>query len=176
MSDQAKVSSIEAIEEFRSRVIVYVNQAHSRLDEVGDEVRRTRSWLQTEQRMHWEGEIRRRKRVLDQAEAELMNSRLSSMKDSNTLQMLAVTRARLSLQEAEGKLLNVKRWFRVYESQVSPLLKKLESLRSVLDREMPKALAYLLQIENALEAYAESGPVAAAVHEAPVSPHPSPES
>lgn len=173
MPDQARVSSVEAIEEFRSHLIVYINQAHARLDEVGDEVRRTRVWLQTEQRMHWEGEIRRRKRVLDQAEADLMNSRLSSMKDSNTLQMLAVNRARAALQEAEAKLLAVKRWFRVYESQVSPLLKKLESLRGVLDREMPKGLAYLLQIEKALEAYMEAGTVRPA---APAAPNPPPES
>lgn len=157
MADQANVTSIEALETFRTNLILFLNKSHNRVDEVGDEIRRTRGWLQSDQRLHWEGEIRRRRRTLDQAEQELLNARLSSLRDNLSREMIAMRRAKQALVEAEQKLQNVKRWSRTYESAIAPLAKKLESLRSVLDHEMPKAISYLLQTQNNLEAYAGIG-------------------
>lgn len=156
MAEQAKVTSFEALETFRSHLILFLNKARLRVDEVADEVRRTRGWLQSEQRLHWEGEIRRRRRTLSQAEQELLNARLSSFRDNLTREMLAVRRAKESVSEAESKLQRVKQWGRNYESSVAPLARKLEGLRGLLDHEMPEAVATLLQTQLALEAYAET--------------------
>ncbi len=131
MAEQAQITSFDALETFRTNLILFLNKAHARVDEVGDEIRRTRGWLQSDRRVHWEGEIRRRRRALDLAEQELV--------------------------EAEEKLLNVKRWIRGYESLIAPLSKKLESLRGVLDHDLPKAVAYLVQTQQNLAEYSESG-------------------
>jgi len=46
MPERAKVTSLEAIEGFRARLIIYRDKAGRVLDEVSEEVSRTRGWLQ----------------------------------------------------------------------------------------------------------------------------------
>lgn len=155
MADQANITSLDALEAFRASLIVFANKAHTRLDEVGDEVRRTKSWLQHDRRIFWQTEIRRRRTKLDQAEGELMTARMSSMRENYTLQLIAVRKAKEALHEGEAKLNAVRKWSRDFEAAVDPLLKRLESLRGVLDHEVPKALASLLQLQKTLEEYTE---------------------
>lgn len=151
---QVKVTSTEALEMFRASLIIFLTKAHRSLDEVGDEVRRTRSWLQHDQRLHWQGEARRRQKVLDAAQQEYMSARLSGLRDSTTAQQQAVHKAKRALAEAEEKLRLVKIWNRDFGSGVDPLLKNLEGLRYYLNHDLPKALSYLLQAQKTLEAYA----------------------
>ncbi len=156
MADQAKVTSLDALEDFRACLILFLAKARSCVDAGGDEIRRTRGWLQNEQRLRWQGEIRRIRRKLDLAEQELLTARMSLLRDNVSREMMAVRRTKQALAEAEEKLRLVKLWSRNYESSVAPLAKKLESFRSVLDHEMPKAISYLVQTQNALEAYTET--------------------
>jgi len=158
MADQAKITSLDALEAFRASMIIFLNKAHTRLDEVGDEVRRTRSWIQTDQRLHWEAELRRRRKILESAEQELMSARLSAVRDSLARQMIAVRKAKEALTEAEEKLRKVKMWSKQFDTSVEPLSKKLESLRGVLNHDLPKSIAYLLQTQKILEGYTEAPP------------------
>ena len=156
MAEQAKVTSLDALERFRADLIVFMTTAHRCVDEAGDEVRRTRQWLQGEQRMHWEGEARRRKRVLDQAEADLYSARLSGLKDRTIVQEEAVRKAKRAMAEAEDKLRVLKKWNRDFDHHADPLVKRLEGMRYFLDHDMPKALTFLVQAQKTLEAYAEA--------------------
>ncbi|HEV7866998.1 MAG TPA: hypothetical protein VGO90_04915 [Chthoniobacteraceae bacterium] len=156
MAEQVKVTSIDALQSLRSSLIVFLTSAHRSVDEVLDEVRRVRVWLQNDQRMHWEGQVRKWRKTLDQAQQELMSARLSGLRDSTTAQQNAVLKAKRALAEAEDKLRAVKRWNRDYDSHADPLTKRLESFRHVLDHDMPKGLSYLLQAQKTLEAYAET--------------------
>ena len=156
MAGQARVTSLDALEKFRADLIVFVTTAHRCVDEVGDEVRRTRGWLQTGQRVHWDGELRRRKRGLEAAEQELFSAKLSGLKDSMAMYELAVQKARRATTEAEDKLANVKKWNRNFESAAGPLVKRIEALRHLLDHDLPKALAFLVQAQRTLEAYSET--------------------
>ena len=155
MAEQAKVTSLDALERFRADLIVFITTAHRCVDEAGDEVRRTRQWLQGEQRMHWEGEARKRKRVLDQAEADLYSARLSGLKDRTLVQEEAVRKAKRAMAEAEDKLRAVKKWNRDFDNHADPLVKRLEGMRYYLDHDMPKALTFLVRAQQTLEAYAE---------------------
>jgi len=157
MADQAHVTSFDALEIFRTNLILFLNKARVQVDESGGEIRRTQGWLQNDQRLFWEREIRRRHRALDQAEAELLNAKMSALRDNLSVEMMAVRRAKKEFVEAEEKLQNVKRWSRNFESGIAPLAKKLESLRGVLDHELPKAVSFLFEAQKALESYAETG-------------------
>jgi hypothetical protein len=159
MADQAKVTSLDALELFRAKLIVFINRAQSSVDEVLDEVRRTRLWLLNDQRFHWEREIRRRQKLVEAAKAELMSARLSGLREVTSPQENAVRKAREALAEAEEKLRNVKRWSRDYEHSVEPLTRKIEILRSFLSHDMPKALVYLVQAQRTLEDYAGTRPL-----------------
>lgn len=157
MADHAQVTSFDALEAFRTNLILFLNKVRIHVDEVGGGIRRTQGWLQNDRRLFWEGEIRRRRRTLDQAEQELLNAKLSTLRDNFSVELMAMRRAKQAFDEAEQKLQNVKRWSRNFESSVAPLAKKLESLRGVLDHELPKAVHYLLEVQKTLEAYAETG-------------------
>ena len=157
MPERANVTSVEAIELFRSQLIVYLTKARPTVEEASAEVVRTRSWLETEQRVHWEKEMRRRAKTLEQAEQELFSSRISSLKDESSLQQLAVQRAKRALEEADGKLRVVKRWAREFDNRIQPLLKQIEKLHTVLSHDMVKGVASLTQTVNTLAAYAEVG-------------------
>ena len=156
MAEQAKVTSLDALERFRADLIIFMTTAHRCVDEAGDEVRRTRQWLQGEQRTHWEGAARQRKRVLDQAEADLYSARLSGLKDRTIVQEEAVRKAKRAMAEAEDKLRVLKKWNRDFDNHADPLVKRLEGMRYFLDHDMPKALTFLVQAQKTLEAYAEA--------------------
>ena len=98
MDGQARVGSIDAIQDFRAALIRYAERARRALDDVTGEVKRTRGWLESEQRQKWEGEYRRRARHLEQAQQELFSARLSSMKQDKSAQQMAVKKA-----ERKGK-------------------------------------------------------------------------
>ena len=128
MSIQAKVTSLDALESFRANLIVFLTTAHRCADEVGDEVRRTRYWLQNEQRMHWEGELKRRRRALEQAEQELFSAKLSNLRENIAAQQNAVIKTKRAVEEAEEKLRAVKHWNHNFESRSDPLVKQMEGL------------------------------------------------
>lgn len=168
MADQAKVTSLDALEALRSELILFINAAQRSVDEVNDDVRRTRMWLQTEQRPHWEREIRKRTKLLGDAKAELLTARMSGIRGSTQTQEMVVRKAQRALDEAEEKLRAVKTWTRNYDHAVDPLLKRLESMRFFVDFDLPKGLAFLVQAQRTLEAYASIGiPGSGPAHAAP---------
>jgi hypothetical protein len=160
MSDKAQVTSIEAIDSFRSSLIVYLGRARAALDEVNAEVARTRAWLQTDQRRKWTQELRTRLRRLEEARNELFTARLSPLQEPSALQVMAVQRAERSVHEAETKITLIKKWDRGMSDRTDPLVKQLEQLHGFLGTDMNKAVSYLTQVIKALEAYAGTGPVA----------------
>ena len=169
MTNQVRVTSIDALEALRSALIIFLTKARRSLDDTGDEVRRTRMWLQHDMRFHWEGQVRQRQKKLGQAEQELLSAKLSGLRDNLVVQVNAVRKAKAELIAAEEKLRNVKRWNRDFESASAPLVKRLEGLRQYLDFELPDAIAYLVQAQRTLDAYTE-GPAPEAV--VPPTPEP----
>jgi predicted DNA-binding protein YlxM (UPF0122 family) len=158
MAIQARVTSTEALELFRAKLIIFLNKARVNVDDVSDEVRRTRAWLQQEQPQRWEGEIRRRAKQLDQAQSDLRNAEFAGNQEATKQSRQAVVnRAKQLLTEAEDKLRRVKKWNQNYDNVSDPYVKKLESFRQIVTEDLPKAIAHLRNIQKALEAYAETG-------------------
>ena len=155
MGVQAKVTSVDALDAMRASLVIFVTKARQAVDTVRDRVRRTRNWLQHDQRMHWEGEIRRRQRSLDQAVQELYSARLTKMTATITIREAVVRKAKAAVEEAHQKLRNVKKWNQNFDSLSDPLVKKLDGFRDYLDQEMPDAITFLYRAREILDAYAE---------------------
>ncbi len=155
MADRAQVTSFEAVESFRADLIVFLSRARAVLEEASDDVLRTRLWVQNDQRRLWEGETRVRGRKLEEARAELFNARLSQFQESTLLQAMAVQRAERAVREAEAKLALLKKWGRDLENRTDPLVKQVTQLHGFLTIDMGRAVAYLVQVVKALEAYAD---------------------
>lgn len=156
MAEQAKVTSLDALESFRAKLIVFLGKSRRAIDEVSDEIRRTRNWLEGTQRTHWEAEVKKSRKRLEMAEAELMTARFSEFIDSPSVQQMQVRKARRALEEAEGKLAKVKKWARDFDGYADPLAKKLDSVRHHFDQVMPHGVTYLVQAQRTLEGYTET--------------------
>ena len=162
MPERAHVTSVEALESFRASLILYVSKARPTLEEVSADVVRTRLWLQNDQRTHWENQVRRRAKTLEQAQEALSSARMSHLREASTTEQMAVHRAKRALEEAEAKLKQLKQWNREFDSRVEPLVKQLEKLHNVLANDMLLAGAYLAQAIDTLAAYADIAPPSAA--------------
>ena len=158
MPPRAQVTSVEVLEEFRASLIIYVSKARPVLDEVSADVVRMRMWLQDEQRTHWENELRRCTRVLQEAQQALFSARLSSFREETSAELMAVHRARRAADAAEDKLRVLKKWNRDFDNHVEPLVKQMEKLQTVLAHDMVQAIAYLTQAISTLHAYAQIAP------------------
>ena len=111
MAEKAQITSVEAIESFRAQLIVFLGQARPVLEEVGNEMSRTRLWLQNDQRMFWEHELRLRNRKLEEAKQELFNSTISNIPTGTTaLLQMTMQRSQRAVHVAEAKLKLLKRW------------------------------------------------------------------
>ena len=155
MADKANVTAVDVLESFRATLILYVSKARPALEETTSEVLRLRMWLQNDQRMHWEGQVRRRIKALESAEQALSSARMSDLREAVTVEFKAVQKAKAALDEAQAKLKRIKQWNREFDSRVEPLVKQLEKVNTVLANDMTKAAAYLAQAATTLHAYAE---------------------
>jgi hypothetical protein len=153
MTGQAQITSVEAIESFRSKLIVFLTQARSVLDEAANELSRTRLWLQNDQRALWEHELRSRGRRLEEAKQELFNAKLSQFQESTALHLMAVQRNQRAMQDAEDHIGALKKWDRELENRAAPLMKQTDQLQGFLATDMMQAVAYLDQALKALDAY-----------------------
>lgn len=161
MDTQARITDTDALENLRSALIVFQARAKRSVDEVLDEIRRTKRWLEQEKREYWENQIRVRERKLEQAEQELFNAKLSEFRDSIAREKAIVTKMRTLVAEAQEKLKAVKFWDRNFEGMVEPLGKGLMGLREFLDQDMPRGIWQITDSIKALDAYAETRMVVA---------------
>ena len=168
MPDKAKVTSLEVLETFRSNLIVYLERAKRALDEISEEVMRTRIWLQDDRRAYWQGEIRRRAKKLEEKQQELFSAELANLREATEAERMAVLQAKRALNEAQERLEVVKKWTRQYDSRVEPLAKEVDKLRDVLVSHMGKAVMYLTQTNKTLAEYAEIAPRETLSSNAPV--------
>ena len=153
MAESAQITSVEAIESFRSKLIEFISQMRPALGEVGNEVLRTRVWLQDEHRRYWENELRLRYRRLEEAKQELFNATMAQLNDAAALHRMTMQRMQRAVQEAEAKLLVLKKWSRDLENRTAPLMKQVDQLYGFLAVDMVRGVAHLDQILKALEAY-----------------------
>ncbi|MGV3757727.1 MAG: hypothetical protein ACO1QS_20285 [Verrucomicrobiota bacterium] len=158
MSQQARVSSVEDLERFRSQLIVYLEKLTGAVDNVTDEVMRTRAWLENDRRLQLEGDLKRQAKVLEMAQQELFSSRISNLQPSSLDRQMAVRKAKQKFDETMEKLTVLKKWNRQFESEVDPLAKQVEKLRTLLGTDMQDAVVFLTQAIKTLDEYARMRP------------------
>jgi flagellar biosynthesis chaperone FliJ len=170
MPDRAQVTSLEAIEAFRARLITYREKAGRVLDEVSDEVTRARLRLQTDYRMNCEGQIRRCHKEVEMRQQELFSAQLSGLREASYAQQHAVNRAKQKLREAEEKLQKIKIWHRQFDQRVEPPTRQVDKLRHTLVNDLAQGIAHLAAITKTLDDYAGLTPSSPAAK--PTEPNP----
>jgi hypothetical protein len=157
MADRAHVSSSEAVDRFRSSMVTYIVKMRPLLEDACDEVFRTRDWLENDRRTHWENQLKKRHRVLEEAKAALFSAKISNLRDARAVEVMAVERAKRSVTEAEEKLRKIKAWSSEFEHRSQVLVKDLEHVRFLMANELPRAVAHLVQIIRRIDEYVRVG-------------------
>lgn len=155
MPEKAQITSIEALETFRAALIVYTSKARPALEEVSSDVMRTRLWLQDDRLSHWEGQVKKRQRVFEQAQQTLFAAKLSNNNEATSTAQFNYHRARRALDDAQERVRKVKIWIKKYDGLVEPWIRQMEKLHSVLSHDLPLSVAHLSEMINLLAAYAE---------------------
>ncbi|HWY31565.1 MAG TPA: hypothetical protein VNX46_12465 [Candidatus Acidoferrum sp.] len=155
MAPAAQITSVEAIENFRARLIVYLGQMRPLLDEINHEAKQTKLWIQNDQQRYWRDQMRLRYRKLEESRGELFAARLSSFQEASSLHYMAVQRAQRAVTEAEEKLGVIKKWNLELEDTAAPFTRQIELLQGFLTADMGRAVTFLDQVLEALAAYRE---------------------
>jgi hypothetical protein len=155
MAPGAQITSVEAIENFRARLIVYIGQMRPLVEEISHEALQTKLWVQNDQQRYWQDQMRRRYRKLEETRGELFSARLSSFQEASSLHYMALNRAQRAVTEAEEKLSIIKKWNLEIEDTAAPITHQIEQLHSFLVVDMGRAVAFLDQVLAALAAYRE---------------------
>jgi hypothetical protein len=156
MPERAQVTSIDAIEAFRAGIVNYIGKSRPVLEDAIDDVLRTRDWLEQDQRAHWENQLKRRRRAVEEAEQAVFSARISNLREVSTAETQALIKARRALAEAEEKFRAVRKWIRDFDNRVGPMVKQLEQVRTMLGNTMPKAVTHLAALVKSLDAYANT--------------------
>jgi len=88
MSRGARVDSIDAIRFFRAALVKFQESANSALTDAESEMHQAHTWLENEQRQHWQREIRKCHELLMRAKEALRMKKL--FKDSTGSRPTAV--------------------------------------------------------------------------------------
>lgn len=151
----ARVTSIDALDDFRAKLLVYVTRARRLLDDVNDDVIRTRAWLQSDRLPYWKKQVWLKQKELAAADQELMTARLSDMPEAVQARRMVVNKCKAALSETEERLERVKKWLKQYGTAVEPKAKVVIQMRQVVDHDLAKAVAFLAQAASTLNDYAE---------------------
>lgn len=155
MADRAQVTSVEAIESFRSALVIYLSKARPALEEMSNEVLRAKQWLQNDQRRLWEAEMKARSKKLERAKSEMFSVSMSKFQEVGAAQQLALHRAKQACEEAQQKLAMLKKWDHELDNRAQPIVKQVDQFLSFISTELPRAIVYLTQAIKSLEAYAD---------------------
>lgn len=155
MAERAKITSVEALESFQNALVIYLDKARRSMDDISDEVKRTRTWLESDRFVHWKNEVKRRTRTLEMKQQELFSARIGNLTEPSQGHQQAVRKAKKAVDEATEKLHQVRRWNREFDNRVDPLARNADKLRHTLTVDMNKAVASLKQSIESLHKYAD---------------------
>ena len=112
MGKAARVSSVDAIVQFRAWLVEYNDRSRQALMDGQMEVQRTIMWLENEQLYYWKNQIHKREQRMEEARSEWYRARLGvpEMRTNTSSERMAYQKAENRLLEAKQKLDHVKQW------------------------------------------------------------------
>lgn len=157
MSEQVKVDDLEIFGRFRVAMIKFAQAASEAISSADSEISRTHSWLETEQRTFWEGQLRKRTEAVAKAREAVRQKKL--YKDSSGRTPSAVEEEKIlakciaAVTHAEERLLSVKRWLPRLERAAGMYRSGVAGLSKTVSDDVPKGIALLDRLAESLQQY-----------------------
>lgn len=160
MDNAAKVTSIEALLQFKAALIDFIEAVQLSLGEANSDVNRVQGWLRHDRDIYWKQQIRSRNNRLADAKSELMRAEISASdtRASAIVERKMVEKWKRLVAEAEQKVLSIKQWSFKLERELPVFKGRCQSLARIVEGDLPKALAKLDRLSTALEKYVKIAP------------------
>lgn len=157
----ANVRDIDAIREFRTALIEFIEETTGALEVMTMEMQRVKAWIEQEQPQYWT--IQTRKAFDKIAETRVALNRcqmrtVAGQRSSCIEEKQAFAAAKRRLQHCHDQVEVVKRWGMKLRHEADEFRGRLAGVRRMLETDLPRALALLEKTASVLEAYAEIPP------------------
>lgn len=161
MGDQADVRSIDALRELRIALATFAEEVQAALGAVDMEIKRTVRWVQHDRRAYWLEQVKRRRERVAMAQAEVFRRKLAKTDDYSPAmseQKELLRKAEAGLRDAETRLGLVKKWEPSLQQAVLEYHATTRRIGHHAGGEVPRAIAVLGRLIDALEAYLGEAP------------------
>jgi hypothetical protein len=156
----ARVTSIDALRDFRAALSTFRSEAIDALAANDLDIRRAFDWL-TEQRQFWQRAVREMHDEVTHCKAELFRRQTvlpGERVPDCTQQIKALRLAQQKLEHAEERVKACRRWEPALQRAVDEYQGPARQLGSLLDGELPKSTALLDRMIASLDAYVAVAP------------------
>jgi hypothetical protein len=155
MSQSANVRSLEALIEFRTALLKYIDKAKRAISTADSEANRTTMWLGSIQQMYWASEKRKAEERLAQAKSELFRATISQPDNPRgpVDEVRLVKKREDEVKHTIHKIKKTKYWSREFEHALSEYKGAMAPLSSSLDGNLHKAVVILSNSIDSLEKY-----------------------
>ncbi len=160
MSDNAKVSSIDAIADFRVALIRFAEDVTSSLTSLQMEVNRSREWIEHDRPTYWKRKLRKQYDVVATARQELSACKrrgVGDKKPSCIEEEQAYKKARRRLEEIEEIINTIPRWKTKLSRDGDEYKARVSGLQRFIDNDIEKAILILERMTTILDEYTHSG-------------------
>jgi hypothetical protein len=156
MAEGAKVNSIDAVMAFRAALIKFAEVGNVAVTGAESDIGRMESWLDREQTIYWNNQVRKRHEDVQKAEDAVRQKRLFKGADGRVQsavdEMKALSVAKRRKEEAEQKVLNVKKAIQLLRKEAQLYKGRVQKLETALQSDIPKAV---FQIDGMLQELAQ---------------------
>ena len=157
MGEGARVESIDALRAFRTAMVKFGETCNIAMADAEGEVHRTMVWLETEQAQRWASELRKRTEIVTRCQEAVRSKTLfkdaTGSRQSAVEEQKALTIAMRRKEEAEHKIVAVKKGLRRLQKELESYKGSVQRLSTFVSSLVPAASANLERMALALEAY-----------------------
>ncbi len=157
MNQSANVTSIEAVQAFRTALVKFEENASESITTLELEIRRAVNWIEVDRRRYWPVQVKQASEEMAQARNALERCQLkygSEEAPSCYEQKKDYERAKRRLRYCEDQVRNVKQWIQTIRQELTLFDGQMAKMRLSVDSELPLAIASLSNLLGALERYA----------------------
>ncbi len=161
MGPTVRVTSIDALKDFREAMCSFCQAARDAICAVQMESRRVLDWVVYDRPRYWERQLRERQEEVAQAQQDLFRVRLTGGKDrhpDDIEQRKALARAKQRVEEAQEKIELVKKWRHVAQRAVDDFDGRAQRLLELVEGDPPPPVLFIDRALDSLESYLAVAP------------------
>src|SRR5262245_28381988 len=161
MAETARVTSLDAVKEFRETLVIFCENVRAGLCANEMESRHILDWLLSQQPAYWSRQLRERQEEMAQAQTDLHQVKLRRAQGARVddiEQKKALERAKERVEEAEEKLVKVKRWGRLVQQSIDEYQTRARQLADRVEGNPPRSVVFIDRVIASIESYLRVAP------------------